>query len=242
MPGAFRLIVCATIGICLPPAGAQDVPDLAGFWAEPSAQAPSGEALVDELPEGTVLLDDAGAGDLARGEFGGINLTERALEELRTYDPADELLVENTCKVPSVIFAMQAPFPMEIHQGRDLIVMQLEFYDLVRTIFLDGRDHPPADAPHTKAGHSVGHWEGDTLVVDTTHIASATFMNNGFNHSDDLRMVERFRLSEDESTLWLTQLYEDPVVFEGRVARYIVRTRVPGEYTYPYDCDPSYGR
>jgi hypothetical protein len=43
------------------------------------------------------------------------------------------------------------------------------------------------------------------------------------------------------STLWLVQTYEDAAVFDGVAARYMAWTRRPGEYVYPYDCDPSYG-
>ena len=77
--------------------------------------------------------------------------------------------------------------------------------------------------------------------VDTTHLTPGTFMNNGFNHSEDLKMGERFRLSPDGTTLWLVQTYEDPAVFDGVAARYMAWTRRAGEYVYPYDCDPSYG-
>jgi hypothetical protein len=66
-------------------------------------------------------------------------------------------------------------------------------------------------------------------------------MNNGFNHSDGLHMIERFRLSPDGNALWLTQLYVDPDTFTGMAARYMAWTRQPGEYVFPYDCDPSYG-
>lgn len=78
-------------------------------------------------------------------------------------------------------------------------------------------------------------------VADTTHLTSRTFMNNGFNHSEDLRLAERFRLSPDGNALWLVQTYEDGAVFDGVAARYSAFTRRPGEYVYPYDCDPSYG-
>jgi hypothetical protein len=121
------------------------------------------------------------------------------------------------------------------------MVFKMEYFDLYRVVFLDGREHPPATAPHSRSGHSVGRWEGDTLVVDTTHVTSGTFMNNGFNHSEQLHLVERFRSSPDGSALWLTQLYEDSEVFDGLAARYMAWTRRPGEYVYPYDCDPSYG-
>jgi hypothetical protein len=220
-------------------AGAQ--PDLEGFWSPRIERTRSGQALVDELPEGAVLINDTGAGELAAGDFAGLKLSAAAIEEVRSYDFADELKRENTCNAPTAAFFMQAPFPLEIYQSDGLIVFKMEYFDLYRVIFLDGRSHPPETAPHFRSGHSVGRWEGDTLVVDTTHMTSGTFMNNGFNHSERLHMVERFRLSPDGTTLWLTQLYDDPDVFEGLAARYMAFTRRPGEYVYPYDCDPSYG-
>ncbi|HEX6996928.1 MAG TPA: hypothetical protein VF322_02215 [Gammaproteobacteria bacterium] len=223
-------------------APAQEVPDLEGFWMVKFEREPSGRALVDELPDDAVLIDDAGGGELGLNDFAGLELTAEARAAVAEYDYSRELERENTCVAPSAAFYMQAPFPMEIYQGTELIVLKMEYFDQYRVVFLDGRPHPPADAPHSKSGHSVGRWEGDTLVVDTTHLAAGTFMNNGLNHSDDIHMVERFRLSPDGTTLWLTQLYEDPAVFKGRAARYMAWTRVPGEYVYPYDCDPSYGR
>jgi hypothetical protein len=224
------------------PCGAQEgVPNIEGFWTVRFEQRPSGQALVDELPDRAVLIDDTGAGELEAGNFAGLRLTERALEEVRNYDYSDELKRENTCVAPSAAFYMQAPFPMEIYQGRDLIVFKMEYFDMYRVVFLDGRTHPPPNAPHSKSGHSVGRWERDTLVVDTTHLAAGTFMNNGFNHSENLHMIERFRLSPDGTMLWLTQLYDDPDTFAGLAARYMAWTRQPGEYVFPYDCDPSYG-
>jgi hypothetical protein len=77
------------------------------------------------------------------------------------------------------------PFPMEIHQGTELIVMKLEYYDMVRIIFMDKRGHPEK-VPHSKVGHSVGHWEGATLVVDTVKVSASTITNNGLNHSDNV--------------------------------------------------------
>jgi hypothetical protein len=135
---------------------------------------------------------------------------------------------------------MQGPFPMEIHQTDALIVMRLEYYDLVRIIFLDGRPHPSADAPHTKVGHSVGRWEGSTLVVETTHVSESTITNNGLSHSDKVRFMERFWLSPDGKTLLSLQEFEDPDVLENRGARFVAWDRAPGQYIYPYECDPSF--
>lgn len=221
---------------------AAEVPDLSGFWAVRFEQTPSGTELFEKIPNDAVFINDAGGGELAEGDYGGLKLTARALEEIRNYDFDYEFSTAYTCMPPSAAFYMQAPFPMEIHQGRDMIVLKMEYFDMVRIIFMDGRPHPDDEYPNNKNGHSIGHWEGDELVVDTTHLESGTFMNNGFNHSENIHMVERFKMSADGRTLWLIQIYDDPEVFEGRAARYMAWRKVPGEYVYPYDCDPSFGR
>lgn len=236
-PAAFLTLLLAACAV-----DTAEVPDLSGFWTVRFEQSPSGTELFAKIPADAVFIDDAGGGELAAGDYGGLKLTEQALEEISNYDFEYEFSMAYTCMPPSAAFYMQAPFPMEIHQGRDMIVFRMEYFDMVRIIFMDGRGHPGDDYPHSKNGHSIGHWEGDELVVDTTHLAAATFMNNGFNHSDDLHMVERFRMSADGQTLWLIQVYEDPAVFEGKAARYMAWRKVPGEYIYPYDCDPSFSQ
>lgn len=239
MPTVSRMLAALTIALAAVSAWAQ--PNLEGFWTVQMSPARD-HALMQKLPADAVFIDDAGAGELADGEYSGLQLSEKAQQEIADYDFAVEFDRDRTCVPPSVAFYMQAPFPIEIHQGRDMIVLRMEYFDMMRVIFLDGRDHPPADAPHSKNGHSIGRWEGDELVVDTTHIASATFMNNGFDHSNDLHLVERFSLSEDGQTLSLLQVSEDPEVFTGKAARFMSWRRVPGEHIYPYDCDPSFGR
>lgn len=226
------------LSLCAPLACAQ-TPNLNGFWNAQPRPSPEGQVLLDKLPEGAVFINDAGAGELGEGDFSGLQLSDAAKAEVANYDFAGELTAEFACAAPSVAFYMQAPFPMEIHQDEHLIVMRMEYYDQVRLIFLDGREHPPADVPHSKSGHSVGHWEGDELVVDTTHIAAGSFMNNGFNHSENIRLTERFKLSPDGNTLFLTQVTEDPEVFSGKAARYMSWGKGEG-YVYPYECDPNF--
>jgi hypothetical protein len=223
-----------------------DLHGLSGFWQPKFGKEPLGQVLLDQLPEDALLINDAGDNELQPGQFAGLRLTPRALAEAEQYDPNAMQRADAACIPPSVAFYMQAPFPLEIDEGRDLIVFRMEYYDLVRVIYLDGRAHPTAEHPHTKSGHSVGHWEvdaageGATLVVDTTHIAAGTFMNNGFDHSENLHLVERFRLSPDGDTLWLTQLYEDEETFEGLAARYVAFTREPGGFIYPFECFAGY--
>ncbi|MES2625461.1 MAG: hypothetical protein V4628_09290 [Pseudomonadota bacterium] len=212
-----------------------------GFWTPQFAPGTESQVLIDKLPEGAVFINDAGAGELGEGEFSGLQLSAEARKQVEDYDFSTELTSEFACIQPSVALYMQAPFPMEIYQDTKLLVFRMEYFDMTRVIFMDGRQHLPAEGPHSKNGHSVGHWEGDELVVDTTHISAASFMNNGFNHSDNLHLTERFKLSSEGTTLFATQVYEDPDVFQGIAARLMAWRKVEGEYVYPYECDPSFG-
>ena len=214
----------------------------AGEFLTPQlAPGDESQVLLDKLPSGSVFINDAGAGELGKGEYSGLQLSLEAQTQVAQYDFSAELSREFACLQPSVALYMQAPFPMEIYQDSKLVVFRMEYYDMTRVIFLDGRAHPPADAPHSKNGHSVGHWEGDELVVDTTHIASSSFMNNGFSHSDNLHLMERFKLSKGAEMLFATQVYEDPEVFQGLAARLMAWRKKEGEYVYPYECDASFG-
>lgn len=214
-------------------------PDLSGFWRL-DEKIPADPTLMKRLAPGAVVLHDTGAPELPRGDYGGLKVKPAALAAAQAWDPKEDLSVAKVCSPPSIIYAMQGPFPMEVYQGTELIVFKLEYYDITRVIFMDGRGHPPKDAPHSKTGHSIGHWEGDELVVDTDHLEPSTITNNGLNHSEDVHVVERFRLSADGKTLLSTQQFEDPAVFDGHGARFIGWTKQPGNYVNPYDCDPSF--
>lgn len=240
MRSARVAMVCASLAALLVGVAAQEPvpPDLSGFWSA-GRQMPADPSLVAALPPGTVVLRDAGATEFPAGEFGGLKPTAGALAFAKRWKPEDEMAIDRVCLPPSIVYAMQGPFPMEIHQGTEMIVMRLEYYDMVRVIFLDGRPHPPASAPHTKVGHSVGRWEGSTLVVDTTHVSASTITNNGLNHSDSVHVVERFRLSPDGGTLIMLQEFEDPEALENRGARFVGWDRGT-DFIYPYECDPSF--
>jgi hypothetical protein len=214
-------------------------PDLSGYWGAGRAFRAT-EKDPRPLPPNTVLLTDAGAPELAAGTFGGLKVKPEALAAAQKWKPADEMTLAKACQPPSLVYTMQGPFPMEIDQATELIVMRLEYYDLFRVIYLDGRGHPPASAPHTKMGHSIGRFEGSTLVVDTTHVAASTITNNGLDHGENVHFVERFWLSPDGKTLMARQEFEDPDTIENRGARLVAWDRQPGEQIYPYECDPTF--
>jgi hypothetical protein len=83
--------------------------------------------------------------------------------------------------------------------------------DSERTIFLDGRRHPPASDTFLH-GHSVGRWEGDTLVVETTNFKDHPMgLTTTFPSSARKRLTERFRLNQDGKGLTYSGVIDDPV-------------------------------
>lgn len=235
-------LVLSTLGAaaCLasaPPALAQ--PDLSGFWNLAFDARPDPD-LIDRLPDETVVIEDTGVVEFPENEFGGLILKPETSARAAEWRPDDEMALSRVCLPPSIIYAIQGPFPFELHQTTDLIALKYEYFDQVRLVFMDGRDHPPADAPHSKMGFSTGRWDGDDLVIETSHIAPSTITNNGLDHSENIRMVERYRLSEDGTRLRATQWFSDRSVLDNDGARYIEWEKRAGEYVYPYECDPSF--
>jgi len=236
----MRTWLIATAALIAAPATALAQADLQGFWNLSFDAGDPPADLVEKLPPDTVIIDDTGVAEFPQHEYGGLKLKPDALAKAEAWTPETDMSVSRVCLPPSIVYGLQGPFPFEVFQTPELIVFKYEYFDQVRLIHMDGRGHPPEDAPHSKIGHSIGHWEGDELVVDTTHLAASTITNNGLDHSDKIHMIERYRLSEDGKDLLATQWFEDPEVLENNGARYIKWTRQPGQYVYPYECDPSF--
>ena len=234
----FMLAAAAALAIAVP-ASAEDVPDLTGFWNAPIQAFDMPADLEARLPPDTVVLDDSGAAEFPRGVYGGLKLTPQAAAHAETWRAEDDMTLTRACLPPSIVYSVQGPFPFEIHQAPGLLVFRYEYYDQVRLIHTDGRGHPPADAPHSKMGHSIGWWEGNELVVDTTHLAASTITNNGLDHSENIHMIERYRLTPDGKALEASQWFEDPETLENNGARYI-RWGRGNDYVRPYECDPSF--
>ena len=96
---------------------------------------------------------------------------------------------------------MNTPFPMQMYQLPDRI---LQVYEggahMWRVIYMDGRPHPKGDQLNpTYLGHSVGHWEGDTLVVDVVGFNDRTWLDaSGHRHTEQLHVIERYtRINEN---------------------------------------------
>ena len=124
------------------------------------------------------------------------------------YDP------EGYCLPPGGPRMMATPYPMEILQLPDQkrIFMVFEGATHIwREIYMDGRAHPQGDALNpTYLGHSVGRWEGDTLVVDVVGFNEGTWIDYyGHPHTDLLHVVERFS-RPDKRTLRYEATIDDP--------------------------------
>jgi hypothetical protein len=237
----MRTVALAAL-LLLAPTAAFAEPDFSGYWgpAFSAAELKPDPALTAKLPPGSVILADTGAAEFGRMDFGGLKLKPEALAHAQTWKAEDEMTLQKVCVPPSIVYSVQGPFPFEVEQLHDALIFRYEYYDQVRVIFMDGRPHPGPDWPHTKMGHSIGHWEGDELVVDTDHIAASTITNNGLDHSDRVHMVERYKLGPDGKSLMATQWFEDPAVLENTGARFIRWSRQAGQHVLPYECDPSF--
>jgi len=117
---------------------------------------------------------------------------------------------EIKCFFPGVPRAMYMPYPFQIVQGTKKVEMVFEFANAHRTIHLDDVDPYPNEA---WMGHSVGRWEGDTLVVDVTSFNDATWFDRAGNfHSNALHVVERYTPIGPDAINYEATI-EDPNVF-----------------------------
>ena len=142
---------------------------------------------------------------------------------------------ELKCYLPGLPRAMYMPYPFEITQSTNKVHMGFAFSLAARTIHLDPVDDPPDD---TWMGHSVGHWEGDTLVSDVTHFNDKAWFDRAGNfHSDALHLVERFTLLTPDVIRYEVTI-EDPKVFTRpwRIAMPLYRRMEPRAQVLEYRC------
>ena len=156
----------------------------------------------------------ATSGDLAKSTLPGqeMVLTELGKQRYATVDHAKD---PNTyCLPPGPARMIMMAHPVMIIQRPDVIAFLTESQRTYRIVYLDGRGHPPDAQDYPEwMGSSIGRWEGDTLVVETIGIHERSWLDtSGHEHSDKLKMVERFRLGA-RNILEHVVTYEDPVFF-----------------------------
>jgi hypothetical protein len=142
---------------------------------------------------------------------------------------------ELKCYLPGIPRAMYMPYPFEITQSTNKVHVAYAFASTARTVHLDKVDEPPAEG---WMGHSVGRWEGDTLVVDVTSFNDKTWFDRAGNfHSDALHLVERFTLLTPDVIRYEVTI-EDPNVFTRpwRIAMPLYRRMEPNMQLIEYRC------
>ncbi len=169
------------------------------------------------------------------GGTSNLPLTEPALAAKQAWDqPTNDRALR--CEPPGMPENMLSPYPIEFVDNGTEITLRLEEWDGLRTIHM-GSSIEAEDRPHTLMGYSVGRWEGNTLIVETTKLNSPYFDDFGTPQSAASRITERFTMSEDASRLDWEATVIDPETFTEPVSpRNMHWAWVPGEEIKPYNC------
>ena len=206
------------------------------------ARRPSGEPNItgDWAPEQVVMVDPRGAGGglvplstvatakpaergggARRGGgppagprlYGGTELTPEGEKAAAAFKREDN--PRFSCLTTSILFDWTFDGPVNrITQNKDTIVIEYGQMNLKRTVYMNQKTHP-ASPKLSRAGHSIGRWEGDTLVVDTVGFLPGV-LNAPVRHSDKLHVVERFTFDPAAITLTRTYTADDPVYLKGQ--------------------------
>ena len=195
-----------------PPRLADGKPDLNGIWqalntANWDLQAHQAKAgPVAAL--GAAFSEPAGIGVVVDGE---IPYRPEALEKKKqnganwmTLDP------EVKCYMPGIPRANYQPYPFQIVESSKTILMSYEFASATRIIRMDSKEKSPADS---WMGWSIGHWEGDTLVVEVSDFMEQTWFDRaGDYHDGDLKVTERYTLTSPDVITYEATM-TDPKIF-----------------------------
>jgi hypothetical protein len=216
------LIVLA-MAVCAGPASAQI--DLSGVWAP---------IFHEDQPERIPGPDI--------GDYAGLPITEAARIRALAWDASLLTLPEHQCKPHPSTYGFRGVGNLRMWPDQDPATQQIikinthiQWQEQHRDIWMDGRPHPPEYAAHTWQGFSTGRWEGDTLVVSTTHLKGGWMRRNGLALTDRATMEDRFYRHGD----LLTHVYiiSDPVYLsEPLVKTNGFRLALNGRID-PYPCE-----
>ncbi len=218
--GSLALLLAAPVSAQL--GGVTTTPPPEGLQEGQSAGYPKGRyGALDALPDwGGIWFAQFRAGDAGtgtprlKGDFKARHEAYRA--EVKANDGVVKRTTSN-CSPPGMPVIMQTfqyPFEFIFSPGR--VTINQEAWMQTRTIWTDGREHPPLEEiDPTFMGHSIGHWEGDTLVVDTIGVNDTLDLQRGMGHSPALRITERIHLDPADANVLLNEMVlDDPEALE----------------------------
>lgn len=170
-----------------------------------------------------------------------MKLTENAAAAQAAYDEASGENPELRCMgrpTPALIFYSDL-FPMEIefNEAEKFILIRGQFFDEERTVHMDGRGHP-ASSERYYEGHSIGRWEGDTLVVDTANFVDhPSPYQNGIPSGAEKHVIERYRLNDDGTRVVVEFMLEDSEYILGSMTHSRELLYSPQMDMSPFNCD-----
>jgi len=190
---------------------------LAAYWLTPSTAAAQPTAssiprLSDGKPDFSGYWNLPYFPNMAQGKEDDVPYTPAGQSAYKHHDAKDDPTAR--CLYPGVPRIMSSPYPMQIIQTPEYVVMAFEYMHLWRVIPTDHRAHPKKTEP-TFMGDSVGWWEGDTFVIDTIGLLggnNAWLDTAGHQHSDAMHVVERLRRTAPD-TLVLDFTVDDPAMY-----------------------------
>src|SRR5215813_5659976 len=158
------------------------------------------------------------------GDYLGLPINDAARLKADSWDASILSLREHQAKPHPSTYSLRGPANIRITKVFDPVTQETIGYEIfgtfgqaTRTIWLDGRRRLPSYAAHTWAGLSLGHWEGDQLVVETSHLKVGWIQRNGVAHSDQTTMTEHFMRHGD--VLTVVTIVQDPVYLEEPFVR-----------------------
>lgn len=140
------------------------------------------------------------------------------------------------CGWPGTVRLMGYPYPFEILHTTGRVTIIFETESQVRRVFLDRAEHLPFDElDPSYNGDSIGHWDGDVLVVDTVGFNTLTELGGQVPHSEQLHLVERFRYI-DGDTIQLDMTITDPLALTVPIERRFIYSKRPDWRIREYSC------
>ncbi len=163
------------------------------------------------------------------------DLTEAGRVAKAQWDPLSPDSPFGGCTPKGMPTIMEQPNPMEFVDQGDQILLKLEEHDTVRVISMRS-EAADETVPATLLGHSVGRWDGRTLVVETDRISWRYFNQDGLRQSAAIELVERFTPSEDGARLDYELMITDPALFTEPAVLTKSWQWVPGDQVLLFDC------
>lgn len=169
--------------------------------------------------------------------------TAKALAALKTYSEMNNPI--GKCVPFATPSLTRLPYLNQIEVRKDQVTIRTEFFNVDRVVYIDGRGHSK-NAARTTQGHSIGRWEGEVLVVDTTQFADHAVGNAtaapGLPSGSQKHVTERFRLSDDRTRLIIDFLVEDPEYLAEPYAFTTEWDYAPEQRLLRFKCDPEQAR